>query len=117
MESALKSFERRQRAVTQKHRKLAQGYVTKISRHGVIEHKPIRKLKTPRVGSLVPVLTVLMGMAAFKGLMLANLGAANYAEHVETLAKGSFADRLGAWVLGVDPVTLWIGIHLQAFLG
>ncbi len=113
MESALRSFERRQRAVTQKHRKLAQGYITKVNRNGVIEHKPVRKLKTPPLGGLLIALT---GFLAFKGVMLANLGTANYAQHVEVLAEGSIADKLGAWVLGVDPVTLWLGVHLQSLL-
>ncbi|WP_353473150.1 hypothetical protein PVT71_03720 [Salipiger sp. H15] len=113
MESALRSFERRQRAIKEKHRKLAQGYVTKVNRNGVIEHRPIRKLPVPRLRIL---LFALLGLLAFKGVMLANLGAANYSEHVARLSDGSVADKLGSWVLGVDPATLWIAMHLQALL-
>ncbi|ANT59942.1 hypothetical protein AYJ57_05890 [Salipiger sp. CCB-MM3] len=114
MESALKSFERRQRAVAQKHRKLAQGYVTKINRNGVFEHRPIRRISPVRLRGL---LLTILGFLVFKGVMLANLGSDHYAEHLARLSDGSFADKLGAWVLGVDPVTLWIGIGLQALLG
>ena len=113
MESALRSFERRQRAVTQKHRKLARGYVTRLNRNGVIEHKPLRKVKLPRLGGL---LIALMFFLVFKGAMLASLGVAHYGEHVALLRDGSLADKLGAWVLGVDPVTLWIGMLLQGIL-
>ncbi len=114
MESALKRFERRQRAIRHKHRKLAHGYVTKLNRNGVIEHRPRRALKAPRFGS---VLVALLSFLAFKGLMLASLGAENYGEHLALLTNGSVWDKLGAWLLGVDPVTLWIGQHLQVFLG
>lgn len=66
MESALKSFERRQRAVAQKHRKLAQGYVTKINRNGVFEHRPIRRISPVRLRGL---LLTILGFLVFKGVM------------------------------------------------
>ena len=42
MSDQLRDFARRHKQVQRKHRRLAQGYVTKLDRHGVIRHVPRR---------------------------------------------------------------------------
>lgn len=49
---------------------------------------------------------VLAVLVTFKGFMLASLGGASYLLRVQALSEGSGFERLGAFVMSVDPVSL-----------
>ncbi|MCR8546690.1 hypothetical protein M4578_02525 [Salipiger sp. P9] len=113
MDSAIHDFDKRQRAVTAKHRKLAQGYTTKLNRNGTIEHKPIRRV---RFLSMKGLLLAVAGVFAFKGYLLASLGTEGYAARIGHLSDGTAIERIGAWLMGADPATLWVALQLQPYL-
>lgn len=52
----------------------------------------------------------------FKAAILAQLGQDGYAERVSILAKGSFPEQIGAWMLHADPVTLKLASYIQHIL-
>lgn len=113
MDKVVAEFEKRHRAVTAKHRRLAEGYVTSLNRNGTIEHRPIRRVP------LFKLRTVLVAGAfflAFKGYLIANLGAEGYESHVGRLALGSTVEKAGAWIMASDPASLWIAEKIQLVL-
>lgn len=57
---------------------------------------------------LKPVLLVCMVMLALKGTIHHRIGAASYDQRVANLTAGDAMDRLGAFVMAADPVTLWV---------
>ncbi|EPX75731.1 hypothetical protein [Salipiger mucosus] len=114
MDNAIRNFEKRHRALTAKHRKLAQGYVTQLNRNGTLEHRPIRR--TPGF-TLKGVLLAVAGFLVFKAYLLASMGPETYAGHLAQLSSGTVAERAGAWVMGVDPATAWVAKLMQGYLG
>lgn len=113
MADALRNFGKRVRAVESTHKKLAQGYVTKLGRDGVMRHKPKFSLSfiSPRA-----VVYLALVFTAFKGFLLGNLGEATYAAHLADLSQGGIVDRAGGVLMGVDPATAWIANALTAVL-
>ena len=89
MDKGIREFERRHRAVTAKHRRLAEGYVTRLNPNGTIEHKPVRRVRALPLKGLALAVT---GFVAFKGYLLASLGPADYATHVAHLGSGSLLE-------------------------
>ncbi|MAE91732.1 hypothetical protein [Salipiger bermudensis] len=114
MDKALYDFDKRQRAVVQKHHKLASGYTTKLNRNGIIEHKPIRRVP---FFSLKGLLTAVLGFLVFKGLLCASLGIEEYVARLAHLSQGSALERAGAWLMGADPASLWVASLLQPLFG
>lgn len=113
MDSAIRKFDKRQRALRAKHQKLAHGYRTKLNRNGTIEHKPIRRVPFITARGL---LLAVVGFLVFKGFVLASLGDAEYADRIGLLSHGTVAEKAGAWMMGLDPATLWVASHLQPYL-
>ncbi|KMK68141.1 hypothetical protein [Puniceibacterium sp. IMCC21224] len=113
MDDALRKFEKRHRAVTKKHRQLAQGYVTKLGRNGLIQHHPRRNLPGASPRSIV---MIALGFFAFKGLLLHSMGEVEYLARIATLTQGSLVEKAGAFMMQIDPVTRWGLEQLTPFL-
>lgn len=102
MDDGLRTFSKRHRSVQRKHRRLAQGYVTKLGTNGIIVHKPRRDFS----GLLTaPALIAVFSFFAFKVMLLANLGPEAYEAHLEALATGNGVEKAGAILMSIDPVT------------
>ena len=103
MDDTYKDFYRRQHRLSRKHRRLAEGYVTRVNKAGVIEHQP-----TPRAGSALARILILgiLAVLGFKTLVLSWLGAEAYGQKLAALDAGSAVERAGAWIMQIDPVTL-----------
>lgn len=115
MDSALRNFDKRQREVTARHRRLAQGYVTKMNRNGTIEHMPIRRFPVAGFALRLAGLAIL-GFFAFKAVLLAGLGAEEYALRIGHLTQGTLVERVGAWLMGADPVTTALASFILPYL-
>lgn len=102
MESVQKNFLRRQRAIRKKHRRLAGGYVTRVNRMGVIEHRPRRSFG--RI-TIMPLVLLAAMFLAFKAVLYVQLGEETYLSHLDNLTTGSAVERAGAMVMQIDPVT------------
>ena len=62
---------------------------------------------------IAPVAMVLAAIVAMKALVYANVGAESYEYRLAALAEGDTADRIGAWILSADPVTVAVSGFLR----
>ncbi|MFX0544966.1 hypothetical protein ACEWPL_005415 [Roseovarius sp. S1116L3] len=95
-------FDARIKRVQKAHSHLARGYSAKVGRDGLIVFRPKRR----RPG--IPVRGILLGVVAFfgfKALVLMQLGDIAYQDRVDALAAGGVAEKAGAWIMQIDPVT------------
>ena len=113
MDKVQKDFLKRQKAIKRKHRRLADGYVTRVNRAGVIEHRPRRSVMRFTAMPLVVLLALLFG---FKVMLLSQLGEEAYLTHVDALESGNVAERLGAIIMRIDPATERVTGLIQPYL-
>lgn len=105
MDRHQQEFDTRIRRIDRKHRKLAGGFVTAVSHDGLLIAKPRRRrLRVPFAGLAL----VAVGIVALKGIVHSQLGPTVYEARVAALAEGSQVERVGAWVMQADPLTLWV---------
>jgi hypothetical protein len=100
-------FDKRLREIERRHRKAAAGFVRLEERDGLLVpvEKPAfsRRRLSPRF-----FVFLLAGFLLFKGVLLATIGTISYSSRVDTLAEGTWAEQVGAWVMYPDQITLWI---------
>jgi len=107
------SFEERIRKILQLHERLRYGTVSKIQNDGLVVQRP--KLYNPKFPVLGLLVLVVAGVF-FKAYIYAGLGAAEYDQRIEKLAEGSIFERLGAWIMQADFVTVALS-HLLKLIG
>ena len=56
------------------------------------------------------------GILLCKGAMLAQIGATDYSERVDDLAKGNVGEQILAWVLHADPATRYVASILSPWM-
>lgn len=96
------NFDSRLRFLTRKHRRMSNGYTTRMRGDGLIIVKPKRrKMQFPLKGAVL----VVIGFFAFKAFMLMSLGELTYADRLGELQSGTLLEQGGAWVMQADPVT------------
>lgn len=113
MDDSLRSFQKREAALRRKHMRMAQGYVTKLDKTGLIIQQPDSKMGGTAWRLLLRSTVLFM---AFKVLVLAALGTETYAGHLEPLAQGSVHEKAGAWLMQIDPVTAMLAQALAPLL-
>jgi len=64
--------------------------------------------KSRRALPLRGLALLVAGILLVKGMMLAQIGAEEYAKRVANLADGNMVEQVGAWVLHADPATRYI---------
>lgn len=113
MNEQYREFGTRLKKIDQRHRKLADGYVSAISQDGLIVAVPRRRrLRVPFAGLAM----VALGIIAFKGIVHAHLGPTSYDARVERLAAGTGVEQAAAWIMQADPLTLWAADQVRALL-
>jgi len=100
----LVDFETRARRIARQHRKMARGYVTTITRDGLIIHRPRRSFG-PSPRGIVITLAVLL---SFKVMLFSYLGPITYAGRIAKLEAGTMVEQAGAWVMQAGPATEWV---------
>lgn len=107
-------FDERLGRIQKRHRKMADGYVTRLGKDGLITARPTRRIRFPwKFMLLIAVLFIL-----FKGATLAALGPGSYAERVARLAQGNGSERIGAFLMQPEVATIWAARLMQPlFLG
>lgn len=106
----MQEFDRRLRRIDRRHRSLARGFVLSVSRDGLIVARPARdSWGFPWRG----LLFVLVAMMGFKALLHAQIGTEAYNGRVAALAAGTTAEKVGAYVMHADPMTLWLSSKLE----
>lgn len=69
-----------------------------------------RVKKRPVLRSALFVIALLFGL---KGAILTQLGDDTYLGRVEALRQGDALDRVGAFVMQADPVTVWLAVQFR----
>ncbi len=72
------------------------------------QKRPVR-----RPGILGPLVLVLLTVVAIKATVHATIGAERYGERIATLEAGDTADRVGAYILQAEPLTLAISHQIR----
>lgn len=62
-----------------------------------------------------PVLMAAVCVIGLKGTIHYYIGDGVYGDRVAALHAGDDMDRIGAWLMAADPVTLWVSERLQAW--
>lgn len=108
------SFDRRMARIHKNHERLSKGYVTRVTRDGLIVARPRRTLL-----GMIPwrfILAILViGMAA-KVVLYTNMGPETYQNEVARLAAGTQFEQVGVYVLSADQATVWLSGKLQELL-
>lgn len=80
---------------------------------GTLGRSAYRQRPRRRWSILKPVFMVCLIMLALKGVIHNSIGAATYDQRVAALTAGTGIDRLGAFLMTADPVTLWISDQIR----
>ena len=75
-----------------------------------------QRRQSRRRGFLGPLVLILMTIVAIKSAVHASIGSELYGERIATLEAGDTADRLGAYVLRADPLTLALSAQIKKIL-
>lgn len=114
MSDAFAQFEKRLDSLERKHRKLANGYVAKINPDGLITVVP--KEKRTAMG-LRLLGAVIVAFVLFKSAVLTIVGPLTYIERIDVLAAGNGFEKLCAWIMQADRVSLAVSELLLRTFG
>ena len=70
--------------------------------------RPVRQ-RRPMLRVLIFAVVCVFGL---KGAILHNVGAASYEARIARLQTGKEFDKLGAWLMQADPVTVWVATQI-----
>jgi len=95
-------FDRRLQAITSDPNKSGRSRVVIVDeRELIVGAVSRRRYVFPLRGTLV----LFGALLAFKVFLISYLGEGNYQDRVGKLADGTAAEKVGAWVMQVDPLT------------
>lgn len=100
-------FNKRVHEIERRHDRLASGYVRLEERDGILI--PVGARAPRRRGLPLRGISLVLGaFLVFKAFLYTYLGAGIYLDRVALLESGSIVEKAGAWIMAVDPITLWI---------
>jgi len=70
--------------------------------------RPVRQ-RRPMLRLLIFVFICVFGL---KGTILYNVGPESYTARLQRLQSGEEFDKLGAWLMQADPVTVWVAAQI-----
>lgn len=110
MKDGFAHFDRRLEQLEEKKAALQEGHRLSVDETGLMKLIPSGERRR-QIGRALPV-RALMIMAAvlltFKGFLLFKLGFGVYTAKVAGLEQGDTVDRVGAYLMQIDPVTTWV---------
>lgn len=95
------------------HRQLSQGYVTSMNHDGLIIARPHKRVAQS------PLRGVFLGLAVlltFKAFVYAQIGPQAYSDRVGLLEAGTIVERIGAYAMHADPITIWIAAQISSLM-
>jgi hypothetical protein len=105
MDEQHRQFGSRVKRIDKRHRKLVGGYATNMTNDGLIIPVPQRRrMRVPFAG----VALLAIGLIAIKGVAYSVIGSSVYDARISALANGTQIERVGAWVMQADPLTVWV---------
>lgn len=107
------TLNKRLNRVVRKHERMrTNGVVHRVGRDGLIRSRP--RLIRPQF-PIKGVFLIAALLISFKALLFAQNGAGNYEAKIETLQAGTMVDRVGAFIMQEDRVTVALGGYLKQF--
>lgn len=106
-------FGQRLRRIDNNRRKVSRGYVTSMNHDGLVIARPRKQSSGFPLRGLFLCLSILL---TFKGFLFAQLGEAAYTDRVALLEAGTIVEKIGAYAMKADPVTLWIAGQIGQIL-
>jgi len=106
-------FDQRVRKLDRKHRAMAQGFVTRLRKDGLIVVTPKRtKFRFP----LKQLCVLFAAVILYKAFLLANLGPETYGERVTRMAEGTVVEQIGAAFMQIDPASEYLASQIGPVL-
>ena len=100
------NFDARMRRIMRHHEALSRGYVTTVTKDGLIVARPTRRVA--RWLPVRPLLVLLVAAFAFKVMLYSFLGPEDYAAQVAGLAVGTPLEQVATYILHADQATVWL---------
>ena len=96
-----------------KHAGFAQGYSTHVQSDGLIVMRP-QKIRSRVSGKII--LLILAFFLVFIAFLMCVHGFDSYDERVARLTTGNAVERVGAFVMQSDPVSVWAATQMGPIL-
>lgn len=110
MKDGFAHFDRRLERLQERKAALQEGHRLELDDTGLMKLTPTG-MRRRQIGRMMPIramLIIAVVLLTFKGFLLYQLGFATYTAKVATMARGDTVDQVGAWVMQLEPVTLWV---------
>lgn len=107
----MREFDRRLRRIDQIHK--AGGAFEASGAIGRAYYTSLERPRRRRLSILRPLALILGATLLFKAAIFGQLGQQTYEARIALLTEGSALDRIGAWVMTVDPITQKIGEQIR----
>ncbi len=119
MRDGFAHFDRRLEKLEEKKAALNEGHRLEVDENGLMKLTPTgaRRRKIGRMIPLRAMMIIATVLLTFKGFLLHQLGFAVYTAKVAGMARGDQVDQIGAYLMQIDPVTLWVYETIQFFVG
>jgi hypothetical protein len=72
--------------------------------------------RAPRRSILGPILLLLVAVFLLKGIMIVEVGRAEYQARVGVLMAAEGVEHLGGWMMQIDPVSDWVAEKVGPYL-
>ncbi|QGX99285.1 hypothetical protein EI983_13820 [Roseovarius faecimaris] len=109
----VQTFERRLKSIGEKRERLAEGYVSKVGKDGLIVFRPKRREGGFPIKGLA---FLVLGFFLFKGVILAHLGEGTFETRLAQLSQGSVVEQAGAFIMQPDAVSQTIAQQIRPFV-
>lgn len=110
MKDGFAHFDRRLERLDEQKAALDEGHRMTLDETGLMKLMPTGERRR-QIGRAIPV-RALMIMAAvlltFKGFLLYQLGFGVYTTKLLSMQRGDSVDQIGAYLMQVDPITIWV---------
>ncbi|EAQ02822.1 hypothetical protein OB2597_15610 [Pseudooceanicola batsensis HTCC2597] len=119
MKDGFAHFDRRLERLEDRRAALEEGSRLELDDTGLMKLMP-SGTRRRQIGRAMPVRAMLIiagVLLTFKGFLLYQLGFAKYSAKVAAMADGDMMDRLGAKVMQIEPVTLWVYNAISFIVG
>lgn len=107
------SFERRVQMLERTRRKAPKGHLRMAGPDGLVFAKKRRATPTVSVRGL---LYLVVGLALFKAIAMAQIGPSGYADRVAALEEGTLIEQAGAFVMQPDRISTALAVKIAPFI-